>query len=620
MQKRLLAALLLPSFAAAASELSLQGASGALTTPSAEVIKTGQIELQLNTDPRQAGARSTQGEARSYLLGIGLLPRVELTGRLAAPDITIPGGFADLSANLKVSLYESSHIAVAAGILDLAGDSQTSRSRYFVGTGKYKMLSASLGYGDGQSLDGVFGSIAITPYPFVSLLGDYDGQFVSAGARLRHHFGNGTKVALTTKLYSDGFEKTSYGFSLSRDLDFHGGSLLPDSLYANTEAFFRSDWFAENRDGLRNISQRAFGDGEALIVRAENAAYLQRQADSDKAACDQVQNTELRRKVVYDQYRYGLPIISTALDCSQDKALHTTTTWLTQWQDRQEIVKDFSRLSAYGAEVRLTPDLRSFAATEVGIFDYSLALFSTARLQLPAGLGAYITYESPLSSTKNYDDPQLFEFYKHRRGVREAQVQWANHLLPGLFGLHSVGMSSVNAIDYKSQRHDFVYHLGQGFNQFYGSYGRYKPQDFDILPTRKIKFLGYRLFIPQYATSIEADKGEYFYGDDGYRIRANRHFGDTIVTLFVRRSNKENQVAGLELSFPLTPRRGLSAGPLTVVGDPRFRFVRGTSFGQSNGFNELRPLLIVEPEADYELGRDWLDSDRLFPAYPSGIR
>ena len=625
--------LLIISLPVMATELNMSGASGALATPGAEVIKEGHFEIQANTDQRAARDQrltrrgNDQAEARTYLIGIGLLPRVELVGRVAAPNITGPTP-ADLSANLKISLYQSQFFGFSAGILDVAGDAQKATSRYAVSSASYKQFDASVGYGDGQLLDGVFGSLSYTPQPFVSLIADYDAAAFNAGARLRHEFSNGLKVALTGKLYTESFEKASYALSISRSLDFHGGnSLLPQQYLEHLDSLFQSNLFSADRDGLRNISLRDDAEAGTVIVRAENAAYLQRQSDSDKAACSQLA-PETNKKAVYDQYRYGLPILSTRINCGQqdiyDRAdIYDRTgvnTWLTQWKDRDQIKADFSRPGAYGLEVRFAPDLRSFAATEVGIFDYSLALFSTARLQLPAGFGAYATYESPLDSTDDFNDPSFFQFYKHDRGIREAQVQWAHHLVPGLFGLHSIGKSKVFSIDYRSQRNDLVFNMGGGTHQVYGSYARYKPINRPALPTRKIELIGYRLFLPRIASSVEADIGKFFYGDDGFRIRANRYFGDTMVTLYVRRSDSENQVAGLELSFPLTLRRGLSIGPLTVVGDPRFRFARGTSFGQSNGRNALKPLLLIEPEPEYALRTDWLDSGRLFPGNQASAR
>lgn len=625
--------LLAVSSSAMATELNMLGASGALTTPGAEVIKEGHFEVQANTDQRAARDQrltrrgNDQAEARTYLIGVGLLPRVELVGRVAAPNITGPTP-ADLSANLKISLYQSQFFGLAAGILDVAGDAQKATSRYAVGSASYKAFHASLGYGDGQLLDGVFGNLSYTPKPFVSLIADYDAKAFNAGARLRHEFGNGLKVALTGKLYTDSYEKASYALSISRSLDFHGGnSLLPQRYLENVDSLFRSNLFSADRDGLRNISLRDDAEAGTVIVRAENAAYLQRQSDSDQAACAQLA-PETNKKAVYAQYRYGLPILSTRINCGQKDIYERAdiydrtglNTWLTQWQDQEQIKADFTRAGAYGLEVRFTPDLRSFAATDVGIFDYSLALFSTARLQLPAGFGAYTTYESPIDSTDDFNNPQFFQFYKHDRGIREAQVQWAHHLVPGLFGLHSIGKSKVFSIDYRSQRNDLVFNLLGGTHQVYGSYARYKPINRPALPTRKIELVGYRLFLPKLASSFEADIGKFFYGDDGFRLRANRYFGDTMVTLYMRRSDSENQVAGLELSIPLTLRRGLSAGPLTVVGDPRFRFARATSFGQSNGQNSLKPLLLIEPEPEYTLRTDWLDSDRLFPDNSASMR
>lgn len=581
-----------------AVESSLLGVSGLLTTPGTAVLAEGALELQANTDHRLAGNPRSSGESRNYTMTLGLAPRVELGGRVRAPNIGTKRGGADLAADIKLSIFQSTHFGFAAGALDLAGDANKTQSAYGVGSVSYGPVVANIGYGSGKLLDGPFGGFSYTPLSFLSLLADYDSQFFNVGARMRHSFEAGWGVSATVKAYSDSPQKTAFGLSVSKDLGQRNAYL--------------EDWLVDGSSGLSVLE----ADASQAVLRAENSAYLERQADSDAAACQQLGAETLH----YRQYRYGLPVLSSRLDCTTSKAAATESSWLTQWQERASILNDFSNTNAYRAEIRLTPDLRSFAATEVGIFDYSLALFSTARLQLPAGLGAYITYETPVNSTRNFDDPLLFSFYKHQSGIREAQVQWAHHLAPGFFGLHSYGRSRVFAIDYLSLRHDFAWNIGKGNSQIYGSYGTFKPRSNPFLPDHKIAYLGYRLFLPNIATSIEADYGRFFYDDKGFRARVNRYFGDAIISLYVKRDNPDDQVAGLEISFPLTLRKGLSAGPITVVGDPRFQFARGTSFGQSNGRNEIKPLLMVEPQAEYTLRTDWLDSDRLFPAYPAEKR
>lgn len=277
--------------------------------------------------------------------------------------------------------------------------------------------------------------------------------------------------------------------------------------------------------------------------------------------------------------------------------------------------KNFLNPAAYRAEVRLTPEERSFVATDFGVLDYSLALLPSLRLQLPLGLAAYGTYEVPVSNTEEFENGKAYAFFRHKGGWRERKLQWAYHPLPGLIGLSAIGKSQVYDIPFNVISNELVWDVLDGRNQFRYLNAQYKPENSIRYSSTNVQLWSYRFWWIKAQTALEFTYGHYFYQDRGFKAELRRYFGDTVVAIFVREDlDNKQKLAGITLSLPLTPRQAPSLGPVTITGTPRFSTTRATVFGESA--NLIRPFFLYEPPTQYDLRRDLMDSDRLIPANP----
>lgn len=144
------------------SGVSVHGPSGGLVIPGGALLDDGVASFSYNNyvDPRFAAASRGQ----SYLFGLGLLPYVEISGRL----VNYPTGVADdfllrdLSGNLKLGLPRlfAAQPDLAIGINDLGGGAKNFRSKYAVASQSFGPLRATLGYGRGEAyLNGPFGGL-----------------------------------------------------------------------------------------------------------------------------------------------------------------------------------------------------------------------------------------------------------------------------------------------------------------------------------------------------------------------------------------------------------------------------------------------------------------------------
>ena len=179
------------------------GFSGALSTPTAATLATGQAAAAFT--PYLDGQGITV-DGYNYLLGAGLLPGVEVFGRLATNTVsencyTTDCGLRDLSASVKAQVPDLSRWIMpvrpawmpdlALGATDLGGAATNFRSYYGVATWDNVGWAASVGLAralkDRQQqarLDGPFGSLVAQPLPWLQGLVEYDGQAAQAGIRL----------------------------------------------------------------------------------------------------------------------------------------------------------------------------------------------------------------------------------------------------------------------------------------------------------------------------------------------------------------------------------------------------------------------------------------------------
>lgn len=156
------------------------GLSGATLTPSAQITDWGRMELRYDRQiPGLAPNRFGGTDGHNIILGFGLLPNLEVSGRLASNNMhgncyTEGCGIRDLSANFKVGipLDAAGRYHLAAGATDLGGQATNFRSYFGVLSYIDHHWLASLGVAQRQSsrnrqgaspLDGPFAHLAYQP-------------------------------------------------------------------------------------------------------------------------------------------------------------------------------------------------------------------------------------------------------------------------------------------------------------------------------------------------------------------------------------------------------------------------------------------------------------------------
>ena len=184
----------------ALAQLAPAGFTGAINSPTADVMTPGTVGAAWNnSNPEKPRVYPGVGGFGSVNLGFGVLPGLEVAGRLAYDGdlycslyVISPrcqGGLRDLSGSVKyqLPLRLGWDTRLALGAVDVGGAATNFRSYYGVATASVGPFDFSLGYARGShpfsSMDGLFGSGQIFLTEHWRATAEYDSRELRAGIR-----------------------------------------------------------------------------------------------------------------------------------------------------------------------------------------------------------------------------------------------------------------------------------------------------------------------------------------------------------------------------------------------------------------------------------------------------
>ncbi|PRX90732.1 YjbH domain-containing protein [Paraburkholderia sp. BL25I1N1] len=173
--------------------LSSLGQAGGLVIPYAFPLPEGVGEGQYNNyiDPRY-GTQATGSQI--YWGAVGLLPYIEVAGGLANYPADVPTRYAGqdhfifrhLMADVKLAVpqFFKYQPAIAFGMTDIGGQTHFFRSKYGAVSQPIGPLNLTIGYGQGDRLDGLFGGAQLSLWQTgLSLLAEHDSKTPYIGVR-----------------------------------------------------------------------------------------------------------------------------------------------------------------------------------------------------------------------------------------------------------------------------------------------------------------------------------------------------------------------------------------------------------------------------------------------------
>ncbi len=278
-----------------------------------------------------------------------------------------------------------------------------------------------------------------------------------------------------------------------------------------------------------------------------------------------------------------------------------------RWLDSKEGRRGMSR-------VVVEPVLKSFVGTELGAYDYSLAVSATGIVPLWKGAEGSVTYVRHLRDSDDVENGP-FSYAHQRTGLRSAVLNQSFWLTDRLLNITSLGKLQY---DYTGLQNETTLFVPGREDQARLLYSQMRYSDAFLKSTLVNIGAFYRWTHQALDTWVELGYSKYVENDRGPSIRVSRWFGDVQAQAYIRRSDR-GTFAGFQLAFPLTPRQGMRPGYTHIEGPGQYGYGLETklaSQGDCNCIATARGIAEELPMAysarklfnEGRVGRDYLAS------------
>jgi hypothetical protein len=250
----------------------------------------------------------------------------------------------------------------------------------------------------------------------------------------------------------------------------------------------------------------------------------------------------------------------------------------------------------------ITPAMDSRVGTEYGTFDSTWGLNFTWQTPLWKGATADVAYVKAVGHSNDYAPGGIFSDFRIDSLLHRVMVHQAVALPLGLSARFAYGRLAQVLEGHHSELRwespEGLHRISYESSQFAHRYVDFK---------KEFNMATYRYAIPRLGSTLELKSGTFWHGDKGQMVVSRHWFGDTNLSVFLRRSqfpvgapalfspygSVPVTSAGVELSIPLTPRREVQADWLQPRGDDRFSYGLQSVIRAKNKTNYVTPYFGV---------------------------
>lgn len=367
--------------------------------------------------------------------------------------------------------------------------------------------------------------------------------------------------------------------------------------------------------GFENVSVGSAGS--ELIVRAENNLFNQNELDAIGVILGFISEQSSYPAFSLYLLNNNIPVIKVA-GSEQDLAdiFHSNYAPLSRLkvsdghdqQDHVDWVSERENRHTLKPRVILSPSLYSTIGTELGVFDYSLAL--STNLQVPVWTGGLVDVRHmlPIANSDDYEPGEYFGNDRHQSEIDRALIHQGFKLPQDAFAQVSVGQIKT---DYLGGTGELRWQSPEGTHKFGLEASYYEHKDNSNARNATPVLAHYRYYFDQYDWALEANAGEYWAGDTGFKITSKHWFGDTAVSIFFEHT--DSSFAGLNIALPLTFRKDMAPDPIQIRGIEQWTWGYRTMVRNENNF--LDGTLVQEVDLQNRIDRNYYNRDRLSARY-----
>ncbi len=642
------------------SSLSMQGYTGLINTPNAQVMQEGDIVFSFNNQfdnhLRDYDYSKERTDTQDYVFGAGILPNLEIQGRFKEQ----PGYTRDLSANIKYQIPQFHEYMpnIAIGAQDVGSAAAQYENYYIVADKSYSFLRASLGYGYSNNgrksprMDGVFGGLEARVAPWLAVLGEYDGEESHAGVRLNMPQEWFEQVRLNATIASNLSDDGHVSFMvnavipLQREVKYLPGISSENAVLAEnpqkpfpaktpkqtTEetALMQTLFEALASDGLQNI--RIVTKGETLFIAYENTVYMHNEVDAIGSVLREAIKLSSYYKNFVLQPKKSNVVITTLSGSLEKAALFYNspsfesktafTASLTESKEHSftgDVRINNANSGRFKTHIVISPKVSTFVGTDIGAFDYQLLLGFTAYWNLYDGLDLSTRYNAPIANSDNLDPIYgLFGRSYDDGGISSAMLHYTMNIAGGL----NTVSAGLYFYDYVGVMDQFIYNHERHTLKLKAGY--FEHEEYGGL-SKEIYLAKYTYNYTPMDLYLEAQAGKYWYQDSGFGFSAKRYFEDVAVSVNYLQTSPEgefgfsestNKYIGLAIEVPLDFRKSKSSGKyIQLQGDNSWRYEQRSTVARADGSNTIVPFSGYDPVMDLESEKYLMNRNRMSVEY-----
>ncbi|CAH9052960.1 hypothetical protein PSECIP111951_00724 [Pseudoalteromonas holothuriae] len=566
---------------------------------------------------------------------------------------------------------------LAIGGKDLGGAANNYETYYIAGSREWNDFRFSAGFAvsdraTGQ-MDGAFAGIEWQPLDWFALQVEHDAEAANAGVRLtvpkEWIYDVGT-LTFSGKLYSntDHAEKdTFWGVNFSMPL-FEKAQLndpteaAPAPILSNhkkREAAFKAHYQKQRElaqkpltDAKKEVSERdkfsksltlqtrelknalvddgfeavsvGFNRDPHIVVSFENFVFNRNDIDAIGVVLGRIAEhvDEANAKFSVQLLNRGIPMLS--IRGNVDNYREFINTSVTPDMDiRRGEMEPLGSVSWVGMpnanspyfkpRLAIGPALNQRTATELGVYDFSLAIKADLDLPMWYGGGVSVSAQSEVANTDDYETGKPFGRLAKKDGVTQATIYQTLALPYGIYNQTHIGFFREFNQDYTGIKNETVWLSNNGRHQIKADLAYLDYQDYDS--DRDYQAVSYRYNWIEKDVSFHATAGSFLYDDNGVKLETRFWFGDSYISVFAQ--DTDVQTAGIAFSIPLTPRKDMAPTRYgQITGNKAWRHSVSTRIGESTNAVTIGRAEQVQTPVD--INNTFLNQGRLSSGYIYG--
>ncbi len=259
--------------------------------------------------------------------------------------------------------------------------------------------------------------------------------------------------------------------------------------------------------------------------------------------------------------------------------------------------------------VAFSPSLSSRYATELGVYDYSLALQADLNIPLWQGAGVNITGQVNVANTDHFEKGSAFSNSRQETGIKRA-VAYQTFSLPfNIYNQTQVGLFQ-DYFDFMGITNETAWQSPAGAHKLKAEIGYFEYKDYNT-DKRDYSLLSYRYLWAEKDVSFHVTGGQFWNEDSGYKLETKFWFGDANLALIY--SDTDVQKVGIGFSIPLSPRKDMTAGNWQVKGAQSWSHSVNTIISQD--VNLINTASATTPASSIDLDKTFLNQDRMSSSY-----